>query len=351
MRKRAPLATCLLLVVFVLCALDGALPIGGAESANPPAGAAQQQTQAIGRPVRVVSLSFHGKSLAEITELVDREGAKGADLIVLPETWRGQKDSPEALDGPTISGMAALAKRHSTYLVCPIDRREGNRRLNSAVLLDRAGAIAGVYDKVYPYWSEYDLHPPVEPGRQVKVFETDFGKLGLAICFDVNFPEVWEQLSEQGAELVVWPSAYSAGTSLQAHALNHHFYIVTSTLTCDCLVYDITGEQLLYQKSPQVNVSRITLDLDRGIYHQNFNLEKRDKLLKEHGNAVKQVKWLEREQWFVLQATRPGVSARGLGQQYGLEELRTYLRRSRVEIDQRRGWKLAEPSRAGAGGK
>ena len=351
MRKRAPFATCLLLVLFVLSALDAALPIGRAESANPPAGAAQQQTQGSGRPVRVVSLSFHDRSLAEIADLVDREGAKGADLIVLPETWRGQKDSPEALDGPTISGMAALAKKHRTYLVCPIDRREGNRRLNSAVLLDRAGAICGVYDKVYPYWSEYELHPPVEPGREAKVFETDFGKLGLAICFDVNFPEVWELLAEQGAELVVWVSAYSAGTSLQAHALNHHFYIVTSTLTGDCLVYDITGEELLYEKSPQVNVSRITLDLDRGIYHQNFNLEKRDKLLKEQGGAVKQVKWLEREQWFVLQAARPGVSARGLAQQYGLEELRAYLGRSRREIDQRRGCKLAEPSRAGAGVK
>jgi len=116
---------------------------------------------------------------------------------------------------------------------------------------------------VFPYWSEYDLHPPVEPGRQVKVFQTDFGRLGLAICFDVNFPEVWQEMADQGAELVVWPSAYSAGTSLQAHALNHHFYIVTSTLTRDCLVYDVTGEELLYEKSDDLNVSRITLDLDR----------------------------------------------------------------------------------------
>lgn len=333
--------------LFPLCTLLVSLAIGHAEPTGHPTGVTLRQEHKVGRPVRVVSLSFNGKSVAEVAVVVDREGGKGVDLMILPETWRGQTDNPESLDGPIVTTMAALAKKHNTWLVCPIDRRDGNRRLNTAVLIDRGGKIAGTYDKVYPYWSEYDLKPPVVPGREAKVFQTDFGRVALAICFDVNFPDVWQQFADQGAELVVWPSAYSAGTSLQAHALNHHFYIVTSTLTRDCLVYDITGEELLYEKSNDLNVSRITLDLDRGVYHQNFNIEKRDKLLEEHGQAVKQVKWLDREQWFVLQATAPGASARALAKQYGLEELRDYLSRSRREIDQRRGNGLAHSNRAG----
>ena len=319
--------------------------LGHVASADPAADSVQPRGQKIGRPVRIVSLGFNQKSVEAISQVVDREGSNGVDLIILPETWRGQKDKPESLDGPIVTAMAALARKHATWLVCPIDRQEGQHRFNSAILLDRGGKIAGVYDKVFPYWSEYDLHPPVEPGRQVKVFQTDFGRLGLAICFDVNFPEVWQEMADQGAELVVWPSAYSAGTSLQAHALNHHFYIVTSTLTRDCLVYDVTGEELLYEKSDDLNVSRITLDLDRGLYHQNFNIQKRDKLLKERSDAVKQAKWLDREQWFVLQATAPGVSAPALARQYGLEELRDYLHRSRRQIDERRGHGLPGSSR------
>jgi hypothetical protein len=139
---------------------------------------------------------------------------------------------------------------------------------------------------------------------------------------------------------VLWPSAYSAGTSLQAHALNHHYYTVTSTWTRDCIVYDITGEEILYQKSQDINVARITLDLDRRIYHENFNVAKRDRLLKEHGDAIEQDRWLKREQWFVLRARRPGVSARALAKQYGLEELRDYIDRSRREIDGTRGWEF-----------
>ena len=301
----------------------------------------------IGRPVRVVSIGFsNGKSLQEITVVVDREAAQGADLIALPETWLGQAGhEPEPLIGPAITAMAALAQRHQTYIVCPIDRWDGERRVNSAVLLDRSGAVVCVYDKLYPYWSEFEVKPKVEVGQEMHVHQADFGRVGMAICFDVNFPAVWELLAERGAELVIWPSAYSAGSSLQAHALNHHFYIVTATQTKDCIVYDITGEEILYERSDDVNISRVTLDLDRGIYHENFNLEKRDRLLAERGEDVEQEKWLEREQWFVLRAKRPDVSARGLARRYGLEELREYIGRSRREIDRLRGWRFEGKTR------
>jgi predicted amidohydrolase len=238
--------------------------------------------------------------------------------------------------------MEALARKHNTYIVCPIDRVDGADRLNTAVVLDRKGNVSGLYDKVYPYWSEYDVNPPVSVGYEAPVFQTDFGALGVAICFDVNFPEVWQQLANRGAEMVVWPSAYSAGTSLQAHAQINHFYIVTSTQTCDCLVYDVTGEELLYEKTPDLNISRITLDLDRGIYHQNFNMAKRDQLLADHAGEIVQEKWLDREQWFVLKSTVPGVSARELAREYGLEELRDYISRSRHAIDEMRRQQLEQ---------
>lgn len=297
-----------------------------------------------GRPVRIASLSFPvGTGRERVAAAVDAEGARGCDLIALPETWMGQADhEPEDLNGPSVTLMGQLARRHATYVVCPIDRIDGARRLNTAVLIDRRGKIAGCYDKVFTYWSEFDVTPPVGVGTTVPVFDTDLGRIGMTTCFDVNFPEVWQRLAEQEAELVIWPSAYSAGTSLQAHALNHHFYIVTSTQTCDCLVYDITGRQLLYERTAGFNVSRITLDLDRGIYHSNYNLDKRDRLLAEHGDAVEQELWMELESWFVLRARRPGVSARRLARAYGLEELRDYIARSRREIDAMRGFAFAD---------
>jgi predicted amidohydrolase len=295
-----------------------------------------------GRPVRVVNICFQGNDFSEILKIVDQEGTKGTDIIVLPETWRGDK-LIETFNGESITELSILAKKHNTYIISPIERKEGESRFNTAVLIDRNGKVVGSYDKAYPYWSEFDLNPPVEPGiTGAPVFETDFGKIGMAICFDANFPEVWQTLRNNGAEVVFWSSAYSAGSQLQAYALLHHYYIVTSTYSKDCQVYDITGERILDEKSANITVARITLDLDRGIYHENFNMEKLEKLLKAHGEEVEKEVSMPREQWFVLRAKKPGISARELAKKFGMEELTDYQDRSRREIDKKRGFSFTK---------
>lgn len=308
----------------------------------------------IGRPVRVVSIGLKNRtrSLEQISQVVDKEGARGADVIALPEAWQGQSydgSTEEDLHGATITAMSALAAKHRTYIVCPIDRKDSQQRLNTAVLLDREGKVATVYNKVFPWTPEFLRDkPPVNPGEEVGFYQADFGKLGMAICFDIDFPEVWRRLADLGAELVVWPSAYSGGNALKAHALQHHYYIVTATQAPDCTVFDITGEELLHEKSDGVNVSRITLDLDRGVYDRDAidGREKctarREKLFAEHGDDVVEEKYMEREDWFVLRAKRPGVSSRELAQSYGLVEKAELIRRARRLIDDRRGWAFAQ---------
>ena len=291
--------------------------------------------QRIGRTIRVFSISFpDGFTPDEIRQSIRENAVPGTDLVILPETWPDiQHHIPERIDGPAVSMMSELATELETYVVCPIDRTQDGIHLNTSVLIDRQGCVAGFYDKVYPYWSEFDLDQPVTPGQNVPVFETDFGKLGLAICFDVNFPQVWQDLADGGAEIVAWSSAYSAGSSLQAHALNHHYWIVTSTLVSDCSVIDIAGREILYESSGGIHTANVEIDLDWDIYHQNFNTDGRTKALNEwHGKIGEEI-WLEREQWFILKALVPGVSARSVASDLGLEELRSYKKRSRLEID------------------
>jgi len=320
-------------------AADDALP-----SADEPAGK-------IGRPVRVVSLAYkgHERPLENVVQLVNGEGARGADIIVLAETYRGlTATSEETLDGPAVTAMGGLAKKHRTYIVCPIDRRDGTHRLNSCVLIDREGRVAAVYNKVFPWLPEFNRVPPIEPGQETVVHQADFGRVGFAICFDSFFNEVWQRLATQGAELVIYPSDAPGGILLVAQAVNYHYYIVSATHTPDCQVLDITGEELIYKKGDDLLITRITLDLDRGIYctdsvdANNGGSVIRDKLLKEHGDDVMQDKYIERDGWFVLKAKRPGVSARELARSYGLEELRDFIEHCRQIVDRRRGWEFSE---------
>lgn len=285
-----------------------------------------------GRPVRIASICVHGKPVAETARLVEAEAAKGTDLVILPECWTGKRSVP--LDDPAVTSMAAVARKHKTYVVCAVYRKDGDKAYNSAILLDRQGKVAGIYDKVYPVLPEFEKGRNLQPGQDAPVFETDFGKLGFAICFDANFGEVWQRLADLGAELVVFTSAFSGGRILGAHATLHGYYVVSCTWRRECQVYDITGEKLLDERK---GISRVTLDLDRRRYHIDCNVPPKNKLLKEHPDDVQVEKWQQREAWFILRPSRPGVDLRALARQYGLEEYRDYIRRSRRDNDRRRG--------------
>jgi predicted amidohydrolase len=297
-----------------------------------------KEQKLVKQKAEIVSIAFRPRRLEEILPLIEAEAAKGGDLLLLPETCLGNDIIVET-EGTECRAVAAIAARYGVYIVFPVYRNtKEHPRLNSSVLFDRQGYVAGIYDKAYPYWAEFDLTPPCAPGADIPVFSTDFGKLGLSICFDANFPVVFKRLAEQEARLVLWSSAYSAGTSLQAHALNHNYTIISSTHIPDCLVYDINGREIFYErgsKSEDVCVSRISVDLDRSIFHENFNMAKMEKLLAEHSSG-----WLEREEWFTLRAKKEGVSARALAAEYGMEELPAYKRRSETAIDALRGFKL-----------
>ena len=196
------LKSVLLTAAFVLV---GSVVSWAAESPVLVAGAGADKGT-IGRPVRIVTIGQ--RKPGQMAEVVDREASSGADLIVLPEVWPGL-GKPIKIDDPLMQSMSALAKKHHTYIISPISRQDGELVYNTAVLLDRQGKIAGMYDKVFPVLPD----PPGQtingefgslngrPGRDVPVFETDFGRIGMAICFDGQFPEVWHRLEENGAQL------------------------------------------------------------------------------------------------------------------------------------------------------
>ncbi len=174
----------------------------------------------IGKPVRIASLCFHSgsQSVENIAAVIDLQGEQGIDLVCLPEAWTGSKS--ESMQGKTIQTISALANKHRCYICCSLFVEQDNKKFNSAILFDRDGKVACVYDKIFPYWSEVKREYPVTPAQKdLVVYDTDFGRIGFLICYDAKFPEVWRRLRDEGAELAVWPSAYSGDTELKAYSL------------------------------------------------------------------------------------------------------------------------------------
>lgn len=269
--------------------------------------------------------------------LVKQAAENRPDIVVLPENWQQMRG--EALDSPVNKELQALAKEHKVYIISSTYIREVDGLMyNTALLIDREGKIAGRYDKRYPYWNEITDDPDTNalPGTTPLVFDTDFGRLGIAICFDANFPQLWAEMAEQGAELVIWPSAYAAGTQLAAHALNHHYPIVTSTTSGHFSAFDIDGRRIAHTNGTQAHLEWITLDLDRCIFHENFNQEILHNLISSFDSPVELEYHHAEEQWLVVCARKEGVSAREACKKAGMEELRAYKQRSRLAIDKLR---------------
>ncbi len=200
------------------------------------------------------------KRLAVLADLIDQMGRQaagrypghGLDLAILPETTvtstRGQAhERAVRLRGPVSDTFGALARKHRTYIVAPMDLAEdgpaGTTCSNAAVLFDRKGEVAGIYRKRHPvaHVGRDELEGGITPGRDCPVFDCDFGKLGIQICWDVQYPDGWDALAGGGAEIVAWPTASPATVLPASHAARHRYYLVSSTWRNNATVYEPTG--------------------------------------------------------------------------------------------------------------
>jgi len=271
------------------------------------------------------------------------------DIVMLPETCLGN-DVKEPGDG-FLTGIAEIASQNKIYILASVYRKlDEKSKANSAILYDRNGETAFIYDKMYPFLGEFDnIEPVVIPGSRAVCADTDFGRVSAAICFDANFPDLWQDIADLDADIVLFSSAYSAGSQLCAHALNHHYAIVTATWKPDFAVYDINGKEVTYvrleswNRPGRVLVSRARIDIDKVICHHNYNRDKIYKMLRENPGKIEIEHEWDREEWFVIRSASPDVNVRETCKEYGIEKLRDYKRRSRRFIDEKRGFPPVRP--------
>jgi predicted amidohydrolase len=219
------------------------------------------------------------KRLEELRDLVEEMAAqaekehpgKGLDLVVLPENAVTIGRAPLAADravpfaGAVAKTFSELARRFRTYLAVPLDIAEGTEKktcYNAVVLLDRAGRVAGTYRKVHPVapLGEESLEGGITPGREHPVFQCDFGRLGIQICYDMVYDDGWAELERKGADLVIWPSASPATAQPAGRARQHGYYIVSSTYRDNAAIFEPTG-LITAQVKPPARVLLRELDL------------------------------------------------------------------------------------------
>ena len=200
--------------------------------------------------VQMTSRRDKAANLERAESLVARAASTGADVVVLPEKWNliGSADdyraAAEPLDGgPSTEAMSRWARTLGVSLVggSITERREGREKLsNTSCVFDAEGELVAVYRKIHLFDVEVGGHvyresEAEEPGTEPVVARAEDWVVGLSICYDVRFPELYRILALEGAELVTVPAHFTTPTGrdhwhvlLRARAIENQCYVAAA---------------------------------------------------------------------------------------------------------------------------
>jgi predicted amidohydrolase len=260
-----------------------------------------------------------------------RAARMGAEIIAFPEVYphlgvpieRWPEFAEVADSGPSTAYMSAVARELGTYIIWPLIERRAGKLRNSAVLIDRAGAVVGAYHKMFPTIGELDAG--VVPGTEANVFETDFGRIGICICFDLNFRPIMEGLAGNGAEVVFFCSMYRGGLQLRMWAHEFAYYLVSAIGAELGQIVDMSGTVL--QESTYEAVATGRINLDRRLLHMDANWDKMDAMLEKYGSGVR-FDYYTREGKYTIASEMQDRSADDLIAEFQLETMADYFDRA-----------------------
>jgi predicted amidohydrolase len=215
----------------------------------PPASA----TRVVAAVAQMTSTADVERNLGTAERLVAEAAARGARFVSLPENFAFLRSEGEpvpeaqALDGPWVRRMAEAARRQELTLLLGSlpEKVAGDARVyNTSVLIGPDGATIATYRKMHlfdidlPGMEHLKESKAVRPGEELVVADAPFGRIGLSICYDVRFPELYRRLARQGARVLAVPSAFTERTGkdhwevlLRARAIENLAYVVAAAQT------------------------------------------------------------------------------------------------------------------------
>ena len=269
----------------------------------------------------------------------------GLDLAILPECAVTGEPGQQGLisfplEGKVLEIMGAAARRNRTYLIVPLTLEEDRERgiyTNSNVLLDRDGEEAGNYRKVHlaGLMGEDKLEGGLMPGKGFPVFDCDFGKLGIQVCFDMAFDDGWEALARKGAEIVAWPSQWPSTVEPRCRAHKYHYYIVSSTWRNNASIFDPTGN-IIAQTAEPSSILVEQVDLTYALIDWQPKL-KNGKAFDERYSEAVGYRYRESEDRGIFWSNDPKIPIMQMVRELGLESWAEEAARSRKVQDRLRG--------------
>ncbi len=288
-------------------------------------------------------------NLALVLELLDDAKKYDPDFVCFPEyilqlRYRGdglsRTEVAEPVPGPATDAVAEKANTLDSYVWLPMIQRTGDRLYNAVVLIGPDGAIVGVAHKAAPTIGEMD--EGTAPGEHVGVWDTEFGRVGAAVCWDERYPELGVRFAEERADIVFHPTTAGA----YQHFLTWAKYYGYHHVTCDKYVARVitpTGARIAETSSGMGNpkitfsggatarTSFAALNTDSRTYGSFQNRDAMDSIRDEYGGRVT-FHELPEVGNIVIESLEPGLSVADVEAAFDLETMFAYEERTRARV-------------------
>ena len=296
------------------------------------------------KKARIVTVSAGGNETVEenIEQMVSHittAGQCSPDLIVFTEIARelGLEEAlaqpGDTVPGPTTDAIGEAAKKVGTHVVFGMIEKDDDHKHNAAVLIGRDGQVIGAYHKYQPTIGE--MENGIIPGTEAPAWETDIGRIGMCICFDLKFPEVAMTLARNRARIVCFASMFNGGTRQEAWARDYGVHLIISQGQQSSIV-DPCGRKLAWMGSEEPHMVNgdllpfavADINSDCKTYHLDFNQSKFGEIQKKYGLGVR-FHIMRREATFVMESMMDDVRVEDIEEEFELEDLWTYFDRAR----------------------
>lgn len=279
------------------------------------------------------------KMAQSMLDLISKSLVYRPDIICLPEffmfTWINQRTTLEEkidISAVLLKKFMDFARSNRCYIICPLFTRENGKMYNAAAVIDRQGNRMGEYRKMHLPLDELDsgLTPgPLQP----PVFKTDFGTIGVQICYDSNWHDGWQALRQQGAEIVFWPSAYPGGRKINAKAFENKYVVVSSTRGRS-KICDISGDVIVQNDDWGGNLICAPVNLEKVLVNSWPNSGHFDDMRKKYGRKIKITSYHD-EGWTIIESLSPEVRVNVIRKEYNIKSFEE-LSRETDDISEKR---------------
>ncbi|HOQ30592.1 MAG: carbon-nitrogen hydrolase family protein [Armatimonadetes bacterium] len=225
--------------------------------------------------------------LKETDRWLRRAKNMGAEIVAFPEIYP-QIAAPdhyaaaEPHDGGTLPAIQALCRELDLYVIWPRYESRPTGLYNTAILIGRDGEVIGRYDKMFPTLGE--MEKGVRPGTSCPRFETDFGRVSMAICFDLNFIEIRDELRADPPDVLFFCSLYRGGVQLQEWAIDLGCHVMSAIGTELGRLVDPGGQVLKLSTYETLLAARV--NTNKRQLHMDFNWHKMDDMLARYGSKL-----------------------------------------------------------------